>query len=108
MKNWTSSDKFTTILTLFWFVHHFLNYRPLLLISSLCFPQTEFGKEEFYEYNHPLVPAIKCVYYPQIGFLIAVPILKDHTVDEQIELSDIGLDYQVQPPPSPIPSSHFY
>ena len=57
--------------------------------------QTEFAREEFLKYNHPEVPAMKCVYYPQIGFLVAVPILFDYSLEEQITFTMGGLAYQV-------------
>jgi DNA mismatch repair protein MSH5 len=55
---------------------------------------TEFGKEEFFQYDSELVPALKCVYYPQIGFLVAVPVLSDHSIEEQLQLFQLGLEYQ--------------
>ena len=68
---------------------------PRLHYFDSQYLQTEFGKEEFNKYDHELIPAIKCVYYPQIGFLLAIPILVDRTIGEQIALTAGGVKYQV-------------
>lgn len=57
--------------------------------------QTEFAKVEFDKFNHELIPALKCIYYPQIGFLVAIPVLVDRVLEEQINLSVSSLSYQV-------------
>jgi hypothetical protein len=59
--------------------------------------QTEFGKEEFYHYSDiEQIKAIKCVYYPQIGFQLAIPIA-DNSLEYLLSLPDYtDLTYQVQ------------